>query len=177
MAIPILPIALAALFFFKKKKTLEDLQFEPSSIMWSKTKKKFILYMDIVNPNSQEVEVKNLFLSIFDNDKKIGSIERANSFKIKKANRTKVSLPIKFNALGIAESLLAFASDKKNVEYVYETDENGKIKKDEDGKSIVKKDKNGKPMKKKSLHVFKVAGTAKVFGLDVPISEEVEINV
>lgn len=177
MPIPIIAVAAAAFYFLRTKKTLSDLQFEPSSIIWSKEKKKFILYMDIINPNSQEIEVKNIFLSVYDNDKVIGNIEKTNSFKVKKSDRTKVSLPIKFNKLGLIESLLAFASDKKNVEYVYEKTKEGDFKLDEDGKKIVKKDSKGKPIKKKSSHVFKVAGTANVFNLPVPISEEVEINV
>lgn len=176
MAIPIPLIALAAFMFSKSKKTLEDLEFEPKSIIWSKTKKQFVLYMDIVNPRSQNVKVDSMFLGVFDNDTKIGSVERKNSFTIKKNDRTLVSLPVKFNSLGIITSLLAFVAEKKTVEYIYETDENGKIKTDEEGKQIVKKDKNGKPMKKKSAHIFKIAGTAKVFGLDVPISEEITLG-
>lgn len=141
---PIILLGAAALLFFKKgKKTLEELEFEPTSVIWSKTLKQFVLYMDVINPNSQEVKVDNVFLSIFDNDKKIGSIEKTNSFTIKKANRTKISLPIKMSAIGIITDLLLILADKN----------------------------------KKKTHIFKVAGTAKVFKLDVPISEEVEFSL
>lgn len=178
MPIPILPLVIAAAIYFgRSKKTLESLTFEPNNIFWSKSLKKFVLKIEIVNPRSQSAQVENIFLAIFDNDKKVGTIEKTSEFTIEKASRTMLEIPIKFNAVGIATTVIQLIKEQNNPEYIYEKDSQGKIKTDANGKPIIKKDSKGKLMRKKSSHTIKVAGTAKVFGLDVPISEEVTLDV
>lgn len=110
----IITLGLAALLLFMggKKKTAKSLEFIPIRLRIKKVnrKKKLVLDVDILNPTKNPLTVNSVFLSLFANNKRIGRIEKGDSFKIGQQRRTTVAFPvsISFPALGqmIADYLL-----------------------------------------------------------------------
>ena len=87
----------------KGKKTADKLEYYPKNL--ELIKGKLVFTMEILNPTTNKLKVDSVFAGIFAGKKKIGNIERGESFTLAPKKRTSVSFPVKLNALGIAQVL------------------------------------------------------------------------
>lgn len=99
---PILLLAAGALALplIKKGTAASQLQFTPKNILWSKTDKKLYFYIDILNPSKTELKVNAVFLTVFANDKKIGTIERNTPITIGGNKHTELKMTVHLSPVG-----------------------------------------------------------------------------
>jgi len=107
-----------AAYLFQGKKTSDKLEYYPKSIIYSKTRKELVFYMEILNPTTRDLKVDSFFGGFFFNDIKVGSVERANPFTIKKKDRTTVSFPVKIVWLGFTNVAISLIKDPKQEKVV-----------------------------------------------------------
>lgn len=91
--------------------TADKLEYYPKSVIWSKTRKQFVFYMEILNPTKHDLKVDSFFGGLFIGETKVASIERGNAFTIKANDRTKVSFPVKVIGLGLGKAVAAIIKD------------------------------------------------------------------
>lgn len=101
------PLIIAAAFLaLKAKKTVsnvEKLQIEPIGIKFNKQTKKFILIIQVLNPTTQAFTIDSLFISVFNNGKKLGTVEKFEPFQIEKQGRSNIELPVKVSFIGVGQ--------------------------------------------------------------------------
>lgn len=154
MAIPWALLGLLAFAAGKKKEAGDKLEYEPQNVFWSKSQKKFVLKLDIVNRTSTELKIDGMSLGVLLNEKNIGSIEYNNPFTIPKRGRKSLDLPIKANILGGAAALYSLILSKLKPQY----------------------DKEGNKIKTKIS--VQIAGVVRAYGLDNSVSfDEVELSI
>lgn len=94
----------------KGKKTADRLEFFPLNI--EVIKGKLVFTMEVLNPTKNKLKVDSFFGGVFVDDKKVGSIEKGESFDVAPSGRTKVKFPIRLNLIEGAKLLASIAAGK-----------------------------------------------------------------
>jgi LEA14-like dessication related protein len=115
------PITIALLIgaatLFKGSKTASKLEFFPNDIDWNKDKKRLEFVMEILNPTKNKLKIDSVYVSVFVNDRKVGSIERGEPFEIAPNKRTMVKLPLKPAGIGFAQIIADIIRGKRDFEF------------------------------------------------------------
>ena len=106
-------LMLAGAKLFKSKKTADVLEYFPKSVIYSKSQKNFVFYMEILNPTKRDLKIDSFFGSLMINENKVGKVERGNPFTIKANGRTLVSFPIKVVGTGLGIAIAKFLTNPK----------------------------------------------------------------
>ncbi len=97
-------LAAAALLLGKRTvKQAEKIQIEPKGLTFDKAQKKFILTLTAINPTNKEFQIDSMFLTISNNDKKIGTVEKFTPFTVTKLGRSDIQLPVMVNPSGLGQ--------------------------------------------------------------------------
>lgn len=96
---PVLLIALlgGALYFGRKIAAGKKLQFYPSGFRWENKKLFFVL--EVVNPSLTELKINNVFAQVYNGTTEVGRTLLSEPIVIIANGSTKISLPIKLNAI------------------------------------------------------------------------------
>lgn len=101
---PLIVVALPFLAtLMKGKKTSDRLEYYPQNL--ELIKGKLYLDMEILNPTKNDLKIDSVFAGIFAGSKKIGNIERGESFTVKANKRTSIKLPVVPSGLGFATAI------------------------------------------------------------------------
>jgi LEA14-like dessication related protein len=115
--IPLL-IAAGAIYLLSLKRDeaqSEKVQIEPTGIKYDKSTKQLTAEITAINPTNKPFKVDSLFMTVFNNGKKLGTIEKFEPFEVTKLGRSTINLPLKISPSGLGQFIADTVITRKPV--------------------------------------------------------------